>query len=294
MRITSTIQARVFLENLSRLKTQQDQAQTELSTGKTVNRLSDNPFAAAQTSRLDSVMAENDQFITVDQQLQSKLQMTDSVLQSLNSSVDSAKSLVAQALSGTTTPESRAAIVTALGGVRDQILSASNTQFDGNFLFAGTQTSTQPFVDTGGTVQYNGNDEAIYQRLDRSVVVQTNVTGQDLFVDAPSVFTVIDNLKTAIQNNDSAAIQTGLNDLDTISNRINTTDAVVGNNIQLTDQVVNTLRTHNQSLQDHVSTMTDADLAKSITNLNLTTQAINASLGAQGQVQQLSLLDYLR
>jgi flagellar hook-associated protein 3 FlgL len=294
MRITPTNQTRTFLENLNRLRLRESQAQTELTTGKKVNRLSDNPFAAAQASRITSVMAENDQFIAINQQLRGKLETTDSVVQALIQNLDSAKMLAAQALSGTTTPEARAAIATATEGVRQQILSASNTQFDGNFLFAGTATSTQPFVDSGGTVTYQGNDEALYQRLDRSVVVQTNLTGQDLFVDSPSVFQVLTDMKTAVTNNDAAAIRTCLDNLETISNRMNSMAATVGNNIRLTDQLQGTLETHNLALQEHVSNMTDADLAKSISDLNLTTQAISAALGAQAQVQQFSLLDFLR
>ena len=78
------------------------------------------------------------------------------------------------------------------------------------------------------------------------------------------------------------------------SSRMNTTAAVIGNNIQLTQQLESALRTHTQSLQEHVSTMTDANLARSISDLNITTQAISAALGAQAQVQQFSLLDFLR
>src|SRR5678815_2795189 len=152
MRITPTTQTRTFLENLNRLRIREDQAHAELSSGKSVNRLSDNPFAASQASRITSVMAENDQFIKINEQLQGRLQTTDSVLQALIQSIDAGKSLAAQALSGTTTPESRAALATAVEGVRQEVLSASNTQFDGNYLFAGTETSTQPFVDTAGTV----------------------------------------------------------------------------------------------------------------------------------------------
>jgi flagellin-like hook-associated protein FlgL len=75
---------------------------------------------------------------------------------------------------------------------------------------------------------------------------------------------------------------------------MNSLAATVGNNIRLTDQLQNALRTHNLSLQEHVSVMTDADLAKSISDLTQTTQAISAALGAQAQVQKFSLLDFLR
>ena len=294
MRVTATIQNRNFLDNISRLKARLDKAQMEVSTGKTVNRLSDDPFAASQTSRLTAVMGANDQFISMNDQLRSKLELTDTVLQALNQSVDAAKVLAAQALSGTTTPESRAALANDVQGVWEQILSESNTQFNGAFLFAGSQTTTAPFDDPGGSLVYSGNDEATYQRLDRTVVIQTNVTGQELFLDSPPVFTVLETLKTAIQANDTAGIRSALDDLETISSRVNTIASRVGNNVRLVDQIQGTLRAHNLALQENISRMTDADLAKSITDLNLTNQALNVSMNAQAQVQQLSLLDFLR
>jgi flagellin-like hook-associated protein FlgL len=79
-----------------------------------------------------------------------------------------------------------------------------------------------------------------------------------------------------------------------ISNRVNTLASKVGNNLQLVDQIQGTLRAHNEALQENISRMTDADLAQSITDLNLTNQALSIALNAQAQVHQLSLLDYLR
>lgn len=294
MRVTTTIQNRNFLDNINQLKSRLDKAQTEVSTGKTVNRLSDDPLAASQASRLTAVMGANDQFIAMNDQLRSRLELTDTVLQAFIQSVDAAKVLAAQALSGATTPESRAALATEVEGVWEQILSESNTQFNGTFLFAGTQTTVPPFDDSGGSLVYNGNNEATYQRLDRTVVIQTNVTGQELFLDSPPAFTVLDNLKTAILANDTTAIRAALDDLDVISGRVNTFAARAGNSLQLIDQIQGTLRAHNLALQENISRMTDADLAKSITDLNLTNQALNVSMNAQAQVQQLSLLDFLR
>ena len=294
MRVTPTIQDRNFLEDVNRLKSRQQKSQEEVSSGKTVNRLSDNPFAAAQSSNIISAVSANDQFIAANGQLRSQLELTDYVLQSLNSSIDAAKTLAAQALSGTTTADSRQALATAVGGVRQQVLSASNTQFNGTFLFAGTQTTTEPFLDSGGTVTYQGNDEPVYQRLDRSSVIKTNVTGQELFVDSPSVFSVLDDLKAAILANDTTAIKSRLDDLEAVSNRINTTNAIIGNNMQLVDQIQSTLRDHSQALHQQDSNLTDANLVKSISDLNLTGQALNVALNAQARIQQLSLLDYLR
>ena len=103
MRVTASIQNRNFLEHINQLKARMDKAQEEVSSGKTVNRLSDNPFAASQSSEIASVVSANDQLIAGNTQLRSKLELSDSVLQSLIQSTDSALSLATQALSGTTT-----------------------------------------------------------------------------------------------------------------------------------------------------------------------------------------------
>jgi flagellar hook-associated protein 3 FlgL len=294
MRVTPTIQNRNFLENVNLLKARLDQSQDEVSSGKRVNQLSDDPFAASQASKLMSVIGANDQFIAMNEQLRSKLELTDTVLQGVIRSVESAQVLAARALSGTTTPEARAAIAADIEGVRQQILNSSNTQFNGVFLFSGTNTTSAPFTDSGGTVTYSGNDEQVYQRLDRSVIIQSNVTGQDLFVDSPSVFSVLDELRTAVLANDTATIRARMDDLETISSRMNTTASTIGNNMQLVDQLQDSLRSGNQALQEHISNMTDADLAKSISDMNLTNQSLELTMSSQARVQQLSLLDFLR
>ena len=294
MRVTPSIQTRNFLENLNLLKSRMDKAQEEVSSGKTVNRLSDGPFAAAQSSEIGALVSANEQYISDNKQLRSKLELTDSVLQFVNKSLDGAKALAAQALSGTTTPESRDALATAVEGARQEVLSAANTQFNGASLFAGALSRTQPFVDSAGVVTYQGNDEPVYQRVDRTSVIQTNVTGQDLFIDPPSVFSSLSNLKTAILNNDTASVRAELSNLEAISSRVNTTAATFGNKMKMLDDLQSGVLDQNRALQARVSDLTDANLVESISKLQLAGQAIDVSLKAQAQVQQLSLMDFLR
>src|SRR5689334_19918680 len=118
MRVTPSIQLRNFLQNANRLRAQGDKYQQEVTTGQKVNRLSDNAFAASQASKVTSVMSANDQFVASNGQLRSQLELTDITLQSIIQSVDTAQTLATQALSGTTTPDSRQAIATQVGGVR--------------------------------------------------------------------------------------------------------------------------------------------------------------------------------
>jgi len=293
MRITPSMQNRNFLENIDDAKARVDKAQREISSGKRVNQLSDDPFAASQASRIASVMSVNDQLIANNDLLRSKLELTDSVLQSLNETIDDAKSIAVQALSGSTTPESRSALAAAMEGARAKALSTASAQFDGTFIFSGTLISTEPFQDSGGTVTFHGNDEPLFMRLDRTTVIKTNITNADLFAGPPSVFGVLDSLPAAIEANDTSAIRAGLSDLELIANRINTSAAVIGSDIQLVDKVQSALKSHNLALQSESSRLTDADLVESISSLNLSNEAVSVTLQAQSRVQQLSLIDFL-
>ncbi len=162
-------------------------------------------------------------------------------------------------------------------------------------MFSGTRRPAgSAFTDTGAAVNYDGNDEAIYQRLDRTTTMQTNVTGQQLFLNSPNVFTTLDNLKTAIQNDQVANIQTELTNLESLSDRLNTLSAINGTRINEVDQVQSRLKDQNLALQKDSSRLTDANLVESISTYNLANQAVNVSLSSQAKIPQLSLIDYLR
>jgi flagellar hook-associated protein 3 FlgL len=296
MRVTPTMQDRVFLENISLAKSRMDEAQAEISSGKKVNHLSDDPFAAMRSSQIQASSNLNDQYLSTNEQVKSRLEITDTALQSMISNLDSAQSLAAQALSGTTTPESRTALAEGMDGVIKQALSDVNLQFNGSYLFAGTKTSTTPFAESpvgSGSVTYNGNDEAFYARLDSTTVAQINVTGQDLAQTAPSMFTTLADLKTAIQNNDTDTIRARLTDLQSISERLNTLDASVGNTVNLVDQIHSRLSDQNLSLKAEDSRLTDANMVESISKFNLAQQGVSAALSAEAKTQQLSLFDYI-
>ena len=295
-RITPTMQDRDFLENIIRAKSRMDQAQQEISSGKKVNNLSDDPFAAMRESEIQAGTSVNEQFLSTNDQVKSRLDITDTALQSMIRNLDNAMVLATQALSGTTTAETRAALAEGVDGAIKQSLSDANMQFNGTYLFAGTKTNTAPFVESpvgSGNVTYNGNDEAIYARLDLSTVVQTNVTGQDLAQTVPAMFTTLSNLKTAIQSNDTDTVAARLRDLQAISERLNTLDAFVGNTTNLVNQIHSRLSDQNLALKAEDSRLTDANMVESISNFNLAQQGVTAALSAKAKVQQISLFDFL-
>ncbi len=294
LRITATMQARTFLENVMQNKSRLDKAQEEVTTGKRVNHLSDDPYAIAQSTQNAATLASNEQYISNNDLLRNKLDLMDTTLQASIKNLDYIKTVVAQALSGTTTAQIRESLADAISGGKQQALSLANTQFNGRFLFSGSMTNVTPFVDTGSGVVYQGNTQSIYQRLDRSTTMQTNITGQQLFEQGTPLFDRLDQLRTDILNNDETAIRADMQSLNTIADRFNSYGSMVGNSQQMVDQVQSRLKDQNIALESIDSRLMDANLVESISNFNLANQAVNVSLSSQSRIQQMSLIDYLQ
>ena len=87
------------------------------------------------------------------------LQVTDSTLSEVVSQLTSAVSLATQANNGTLNSENREAIVNQLKGIQGQVLSLANTNYLGQYLFAGSQAGTKPFAldaSTGAATVFRG------------------------------------------------------------------------------------------------------------------------------------------
>jgi flagellar hook-associated protein 3 FlgL len=259
-----------------------------------VNHLSDDPYAVSQSTQNAATIGVNEQYISNNDLLNNKLALMDTTVQASIQNLDYIKTIAAQALSGTTTSQIRQSLADSVKGAKDQALSLANTQFNGRYLFAGSLTNVTPFEDTGAGVIYHGNTQNVFQRLDRSTTMQTNITGQELFQQGPPLFDTLDQLRTDILNNDVTAIQTDVQNINAISDRFNTYGSLVGNSQQMVSQVQSRLKDQNIAVEAIDSRLMDANLVESTSNFNLANQAVNVSLSSQARIQQLSLIDYLQ
>ncbi len=144
--ISNRILDRLFA-NYSKL----EDIQTELSTGKKVNKQSDDPVAASQSMEL---RAEVDQFTTFQRNIddgQAYLGTVDSTLMTSNNLYQSLRESAIQASNDTNSAESRYYIGQQVRGVFDQMLALSNTNFKGDFVFSGTNSQVPPYEMRNGT-----------------------------------------------------------------------------------------------------------------------------------------------
>jgi flagellar hook-associated protein 3 FlgL len=178
-----------------------------------------------------------------------------------------------------------------------------NSQVQGQYIFAGTNTTTVPFVDdeatTPPTTTYNGNSGIINLDVSPSTTVATNIPGNTLFYGPDGQGSDTDILAqtaamaTALTNNDTAALQTAYNNIQTISSRINVSVADLGERENGVTALQSGLTAYNQNLTSQQSSVASVNYAQAITQLNQDGVAQQATLGTIAQTNQKNLFDYI-
>jgi len=163
MRIASST---VFTNAVTAMNQQETiiaQDQQQVSTGRRINSPEDDPFASATSVTLNQQISRLSDFNQNRSLLSSNMTQMGSVLTSVTAALQSVSQSLVQAGSATLSVSDRQAIATALQGNLDTLVSYANTQDgNGNYLFSGFQTKTQPyvsgnFISSSATVSNAGN-----------------------------------------------------------------------------------------------------------------------------------------
>lgn len=159
----------------------------QMSTGKRVNKASDDPIAAAQAVVLSQAQAENSQYTLARTFANQKVSLETSVLSQVTTAIQTAQEKIVAAGNGTLSDDDRASMATDLQGIRDQLLNLANsTDGNGRFIFAGFKTDSAPFSGEAGAIQYKGGTEQITQKVDSARSMVIGHTGDSVFMSVTS------------------------------------------------------------------------------------------------------------
>lgn len=275
----------------------QNTALQQLASGRDVNQLSDNPAAASQDVLNHVQSNQDDQILQNLSSLVSQGQAIDSTLNSAVQAVTQAISLGVEGANGTLSDSDRQAIAQELTGIRDQVLALANQTYQGNYVFSGTATSTQPFVldnSQPGGVKYNGNTDVNSIQISPGRTVSINQPGNRIFTNTSgSVLGSLNGLITALQNNSGiAAANASLSQSFSV---LTTQRVFYGNTLNEFQSAQTFLNSDKTQLAQQENSLVGVDLAPSITNFEQATVATNAILNATNQIlTTLNLLDYLK
>ena len=127
-RISSVEQFRQGVDNILSQQARLNETQLQLSTGKRVNRPSDDPSASTQLLKLSTLKSKTEQFNRNIDAARHQLQLQESVLSSVSNVLQRVRELTVQANNATQSDEGRAAIADEIYNRVDELLQYANTK----------------------------------------------------------------------------------------------------------------------------------------------------------------------
>ena len=147
------------VDGIERQQSALSRNQEHIASGKRILTPSDDPIGAAQTVSLTQGKDRLAQYGTNVDAAKDALAQNDSVLGQVGDVLQSVRTLAVQAANGSLSDSDRKSIATDVAGQLQQLLSLANSRDgNGNYMFAGFATATQPFaLDASGTLTYSGD-----------------------------------------------------------------------------------------------------------------------------------------
>ncbi len=292
-RVTQRMMTQGSLANLQLSLGRLARVQEQLSTGRVINRPSDNPTGTTASMRLRSSLADQAQYSRNAQDGIGWLTQVDSALDAATTSVKRARDLALQGANASASGQvARDALATEVDGIKAELLSRANTRYLDSPVFGGVTAGGQAYDATG---TYVGTLGDVNRRVADGVLVKVDVDGPSVFGDgATSVFAELDALATALRTGNQAGISAAINTLNTRVDTVTSARTAAGTRYQRLEQADQTASDARLSLDNQLSSIENADLAQTTVELKLQEVAYQAALGATSRVMQPSLLDFLR
>ena len=187
MRITSNMIMNTVTRNLALSQSRFLRIQTMASSGRRINRPSDDPIGITKDLGFRSDLSEISQFRKNINQALSWFNFSDQAMGNMNELISRAKELAVQFANDTYDQNARAAGATNIRDVFEQIIEAANTQFEGNYIFSGTRTDVSPFMVLAMGVVYRGDFEQISLETESSSYLGINSIGAEFLTVASRI-----------------------------------------------------------------------------------------------------------
>jgi flagellar hook-associated protein 3 FlgL len=295
-RVTNSMTTRTTLRDLNLSLGRLQERQADLSTGRVIRKVSDDPTAAVDAMAIRNELRRADQRSRSLDDAQGWLQTADTALVSGLDMLARVKELAVRASNiGASTTSGQFAIGTEIAGLRDELLAIANTKYLDRPVFNGTAEGAAYDSVTGA---YNGNNAVVQREVAPGTVMPVNMSGEQVFGAQAGIggdlFAVLDRLQVAIKASDVAAIALEQGNLDTATQRLASAAAEIGTRAGRIDNLRTRAAVDEMGMRERLSGLEDSDLAKALLEVKASENSYQAALQAAARVLPASLLDYLR
>ncbi len=283
--MADNIQSYLFKQTEGLLKTQE-----QIASGKRINRLSDDPIGMGQALGYRKTISSLDQFNENITSAQLHIDTVENILGAVTELLEDAKDIAADLH-----PEMRTMLADQVVNIRDQVFQLANSRNNGNYVFAGDLTDTQPFeLDTAtGVYSYVGDNGTKDHIIGEGLQIGIEADGSQIFQGVADVFDVLNDLETELRADNATGVTDQLPLLTDIVQGLNSIRAVNAGQSNRLEATENYNKNFKVNVSDLLSRVEDTDIVEAAIDLQLQQTAYESTLATAAQIIRPSLIDFL-
>ena len=311
----SSVYSGVISDEVPRLQRDISRLREQISSGKRINRPSDDPSSFATAERMKTL---GNQLARREESIASARTFVDRTQQELDGMADlftRARENGVRAADDTRSDEDRAAIAQELRALKDEVVDRMNSTQDGEYIFAGNRTDTQPFGADGSAndaAPINGSLDALdgdrTRPIGKNQDLTVNVDGKALAQygttaggDPKTITGALDNLIKAVDPADNAPpsgppdpdISTALGEVEDALDHVISKGSEAGAIGRRLSTAQEQVEAASLEANERRSDAEDTDLATAISELQQRQTQLQAAFQATSSTRQTSLVNFL-
>ncbi len=293
MRISTTYQYENSLRDLAAAQERYVVAQGRVSSGKRIERMSDDWVGASLALNLRGYRSAIEQYQKNMVTGKGYLGFTEGALSEAAGLIRRAYELAVQGANGPTDQPGRDAMHREAVQIQSSLLAIANTRGpQGEYIFAGQATNAQPFTISGSSLVFSGNNLDVVVEIGPNQTIAANTPGETLFTDA---WNALESLKANLQGGNPGAIGgIDIPALQAVRKAFDDARGTVGSRLRTIDQTGVQHARRADELTARISDVEDVDLSAAVVEYRLAETAYQAALSAAAQSFRLSLVDFIR
>jgi len=302
-RITQQMTSQTMLADINQALDQIDNTQQELSTGKRINQPSDDPYGTSLALQLGNQISDLNSYANNVTDGTGWTQAGNTALSDITNAVQRVRELTVEAANGTQSKSDMQATAAEVNQLIDEIKQDANTQYNGQYVFSGSATGTQPY-QSGASDSYAGNTGTVTREIgpNTPLTISANLsgvlgTGQSTPGQPAGdglLLNTLRNIADDMQSGNGGSLSA--NDLKALDSNLNSltglTAAVGGisDRLQMASSRIQSLQASDTQA---LSNTQDADMAKTEISFSTEQAALTAALQAGAHIVQQSLMNFL-
>jgi flagellar hook-associated protein 3 FlgL len=289
-----------FLNSLNRISDRMTQAQQRISSGLKISQVSDAPNSVSLLLQAHANLNATTQTLADLGRVKAEVDTGAQALQNAVDIFDKVQTLGAEGNTDTQTAAGRVVIAQQLDSLQQQLVGLAGTAVEGRFIFSGDSDQQVPYTYTAGQANpisaYLGSSSTRVVQHPNGTTFPDSLTAQQIFDSADpttNVFRSIQNLSTALKNNDSATIRTVFDGLSKVGEYLNSQLAAYGNTQNKVSDATDFGNTLQVQLQTQISSLADVDLTQAILDQTQAQTQMQAALQSRAKLPRSTLFDYM-